>query len=208
MDELSANPSLKEINGLKKRLTWGDIPNIYNLLATSVSEMDGLLSYGFDNPYKQLLDKSNLNTEFLGEYRDDNGALQLKTKPQLILHHIYEHDNYELHCHLVMGGERVFESIINNPKCPFKQWRPESMKVLMRLKALIPFISFALQKGDEADLALLKFSHFRIKQLVENLRDSFDIIEVQGYNIAQFCQEISSRRTSNDMADFTQLFLE
>ena len=208
MGELSNNPTLKEINALKKRLSWGEVPNIYNLFATSVSDMDGVLIHGFDNPYKQLLDKSNLNLTLLGQYQDDNGDMQLSNKPKLILHHVYEQDNYELHCHLVMNEERVFETQRNNPECPFILWRPESMKTLFKLKAIIPFISFAIQKGDEADLALLKFSHFRIQQLIEHLRDSFDIIKVQGYNIAEFCQEISSRRPSHEMANFTQLFLE
>ena len=208
MGELSKSPTLKEINALKKKLSWGEVPNIYNLFATSISDMDGVLMHGFDNPYKQLLDKSNLNIELLGQFRNEHGELQLKTKPQLILHHSYDQDNYELHCHLVMNEERVFETQRNNPDCPFILWRPESMKTLFKLKAIIPFISYAIQKGDEADLALLKFSHIRSQQLIDHLRDFFDIVKVQGYTIEEFCQEIASRRSLNDMANFTQLFLE
>ena len=59
MSELSDNPNLKEINAYKKKLNWGDVPAIYHLAATSISDVDGILTHGFDSAFKQLLDRSN-----------------------------------------------------------------------------------------------------------------------------------------------------
>ena len=61
MSKLSDNPSLKEIDAYKKKLNWGDVPTIYQLATNSIREMDGLLTHGFNNAFKQLLDQRNWN---------------------------------------------------------------------------------------------------------------------------------------------------
>lgn len=199
MNELPEAPDLKDINAFKKKLTWGDVPTIYQLASASVSEMDAILTHGFDNPYKRLLNKSTWNMELLQPYRDENGKIQVKNKPQLILEHVFDQDNYELHCNLVINDHIVQNAMLGQADCPFTSWQPDSMRILFRLNAFIPFITYTFQKGDQADKALVKFSHFRIEELISILMDSFHIIEVKGYTIAKFCQEISQRLNSEDI---------
>ena len=62
MSELSDNPSLKEINAYKKKINWGDIPTIYHLATSSISDLDGILTHGFNSAFKQLLDQQNWNS--------------------------------------------------------------------------------------------------------------------------------------------------
>ncbi|SEL04691.1 hypothetical protein SAMN05216262_10550 [Colwellia chukchiensis] len=184
MSELAVNPSLKEINAYKKKLNWGEIPSIYQLAMSAISDMDSLMTHGFDSPYKQLLDKNNWNKAYY-----DNHA-EPSLKPKIMLYHDYSEQDYELHCYPIINNEPVSQVQVNNPQCPFIQWLPKTMQMLFRLNSLIPFIVYTFQKGDKADYALLRFTHQRVEELINLLTQSFDIVEIKGYSIAEFCQEI------------------
>ena len=41
--QLPSNPTLKEINWYKKQINWGELPPFYHLVASSVSEAEGIL---------------------------------------------------------------------------------------------------------------------------------------------------------------------
>jgi hypothetical protein len=193
MSSLTKNPNLKEINALKKKLNWGDVPTIYHLVASSLSELDGILSHGFDSSYKTILDRNTWNLSALNGYRDSDGKIQVKNKPKLMLRHNYNEIGYELLCYPVIDGERINHALIRDHKSPFQTWLPESMRMLFRINNLVAFSIFTYQSGDEADLAIVKYAYYRVEQLIKILSESFELVEVEGYSIAKFYQEIDRR---------------
>lgn len=196
MTHLAKTPNLKEINALKKKLNWGDVPAIYHLVASSLSELDGILSHGFDNAYKTILDRNTWNLLALNGYKDSNGNIQVKIKPKLILRHDYTDMGYELLCYPIVNGERINHPLVQEHTSPFQTWLPDSMRMLFRINSLVAFSIFTYQKGDEADLALIKYAYYRVEKLIEILSESFDLVDVEGYSIAKFYQEID-RKSGN-----------
>jgi hypothetical protein len=195
MSELSDNPNLKEINAYKKKLNWGDVPAIYHLAATSISDVDGILTHGFDSAFKQLLDRSNWNPDITSSKQNIVDTLTLASKPKISLFHNITEQNYELHCYPIINQERVLDTQINNPACPFIKWSPETMQMLFRLNSLVPFIVYTFQKGDKADYALVRYAHSCVDELISLLEQSFDIIDIKGYSIAEFCKEIHQKHS-------------
>jgi len=193
MNSLAKNSNLKEINALKKKLNWGDVPAIYHLVASSLSELDGILSHGFDSAYKTILDRNTWNLPALYGHRDIDGNIEVKIKPKLILQHDYNDMGYELLCFPVIDGERINHPLISEHNSPFQLWLPESMRMLFRINSLVAFSIYTYQSGDEADLALIKYAYYRVEKLIKILSESFELVEVEGYNIAQFYQEIDRR---------------
>lgn len=187
------NPDLRQINAYKKKLTWGEVPLVYSLASGAVSELDGLISHGFDSAYRQILDKSTWNLSLLKGHQDNNGEIHVLLKPRIQLKHVYTNQCYELHCFPMIDDEPVHQNLSNHPGCPFKIWAPESLQMLFRVNHLISFITYSFQKGDEADMALIRFSHLTIIKLIDHLAESFEIVDVIGYNIAEFCKEIKER---------------
>jgi len=200
MSSLDKKPTLKAVNAHKKQLTWGDVPAIYHLVSSSLSELDGILSHGFDSAFKQVLDRNNWNLSLLQGYKDNQGSIQVKTKPQIILRHEFNDMGYELHCYPTINGEKVLTRLVNDKQCPFQHWAPEHMRMLFRINSLVAFSIFTFQSGDEADLALIKYAYFRVNELINILSESFDILAVEDYNIAEFYQEID-RRNGNVLSN-------
>jgi len=193
MNDLTKKLSLKEINLLKKKIAWGDVSAIYYLFSSSISELDGILSDGFDSPYKTILDRNTWNLQALKGYRDSDGNIHVKTRPQIILTHHYNELGYELLCNPIVDGERINHALIREYNSPFQAWLPESMSRLFRISNLVAFSIFTYQNGDDADLALIEYAYLLVEKLIEILSESFDIVEVEGYNIAEFYQEIERR---------------
>ena len=193
MTSSSDKPSLKEINALKKKLNWGEIPAIYHLVSSSLSELNGILSHGFESSYKTILDRNTWNLNALNGYKNSDGNIEVKTKPKLILHHEYNDMGYELLCYPVVDGERVNHPLIHQSSSPFQLWLPESMRMLFRINSLVAFAIFTYQNGDEADVMLIRYAHQLVEKLIGILSESFELVEVEGYNIAQFYQEIDKR---------------
>ncbi len=201
MNELPSNPTLKDINAFKKKLNWGDIPAIFHLAQGSISELDGILTHGFDNAYKRVLNRNHWNLELLGGFQDEKGDIQVKHKPKITLKHVYDEQNYELHCFPIVQGERLHSSLLRDPSCPFENWIAESMRMLFRINSIISFILFSFKNGDAADMALIKYAHLRVMKLIDVLNESFEIVDIIGYNIAEFYQEINRRSNTSDMSD-------
>jgi hypothetical protein len=201
MNERPTEINLKEINADKKKITWGDVPAIFHMTYGSVSNLDGILSYGFDNAFKRVLNKNNWNLELLNGYTDKNGNIQVAKKPKISLQHVYDEESYEIHCFPIIQGEKIHQSLLKHPRCSFNSWLPESMRILFRINSLVSFIFFSFKRGDAADIALIKYAHIRVTKLIGILNESFDIIEISGYSIAEFCQEIDRRKNLNDTTD-------
>lgn len=186
--------SLKEINAYKKKLSWGDVPAIYHMVSTSIGDLDGIFTHGFDSAYKQILNKSFWNLDLLGGYQDKEGNIQVKEKATVVLKHHYGDMGYELHCYPVINGEVINRTIENDGRCPFHHWYPESMQMLFRINSFVAYCIFSYQSGDEADMQLIKYAYKRVDYLINLLKESFDVKEVKGYNIAEFYQEIHNRK--------------
>lgn len=186
--------SLKEINAYKKKLNWGETPAIYHMASTSISELDGILTHGFESAYKTILNPNSWNLDYLGAYKDEEGNTQVRNKPKVILRHYYDEQNYELHCYPVIRGEMVTTRYHDIESCPFHNWTPETLKRLFRISSLVSFIIYTFQSGDRADLALIHYSHKKVQELIHILDASFDIVKIKGYNIAEFCNEIYQRQ--------------
>jgi hypothetical protein len=190
MNDLTKKLSLKEINLLKKKITWGEVSAIYYLFSSSISELDGILSDGFDSSYKTILDRNTWNLQILKGYRDSEGNVHVKIKPKIILTHHYNELGYELLCNPIIEGVRVNHSLIREYTSPFQTWLPESMSRLFRISNLVAFSIYTYQNGDDADLALIEYAYLLVEKLIKILSESFEIVEVEGYNIAEFYQEI------------------
>jgi hypothetical protein len=190
MSPLSQNANLKEINAYKKKINWGDVSTIYHMLSTSIGDLDGILTHGFDSAYKQILNKNSWNLALLGASKSSDGSIEVKNKPQIVLRHEFNDMGYELHCYPAIEGQVVSQSMINKGNCPFNNWLPEKMQMLFRINSLVAFAIYSFQNGDEADIALLKYAHYKVDELITTLSESFQIIGVKGYNIAEFYQEI------------------
>jgi hypothetical protein len=194
------SPALKEINALKKRLNWGEVSSIYQMVSSSTGDLDGILTSGFDSAYKRILDRETWNLTLLGGYKDAQQHIQVKIKPQISLRHAYTEMGYELHAFPVINGEKVSHALIQEPNSPFITWMPETTRMLFRINSFIAFAIFTYQRGDEADLLLVKYAYYRVNELIKILQESFDVIEVKGFNIAEFYQEIA-RRNGNILSD-------
>ena len=194
MSNLPEKPSLKEITALKKKITWGDVPAIYHMVSSSVGDIEGILTHGFDSAYKRLLNKNTWNLDLLSGHKDHLGNIEVKHKAQIMLRHSYNEMGYELHCYPIINGEKITRTIKNDPRCPFHHWYPESMQMLFRINSLIAFSIYSYQNGDEADMALIKHAFICVENLIAILKESFDVIDIKGYNIAEFYQEIDNRQ--------------
>lgn len=190
MTESPQTPNLKEINALKKKLNWGDMPAIYHMVATSAGDLDAILTHGFDSGYKDILNKESWNLAKLGGLKDAQGNITVKYKPKIALRHIYNEMGYELLCYPMVNGEKLNENLIDSPYCPFKKWTPETMRRMFRVNALPNYVMFITSSGDEADMMLIKHIFNRVEELIDILRESFDVQEVRGYNIAEFFREV------------------
>jgi hypothetical protein len=201
MNELPNDPTLKDINAYKKKLNWGEVPAIYHMATSTIGELDGILTHGFDSAYKRMFNKNQWNLSFLQAYKDKDGNTQVTHKPKIALRHIFNEQNYELHCYPIVQGERINRGLLKHPMCPFENWQPESMRMLFRVSSFIPFIIYSFQGGDEADMALIKYAHLRIEELIDILRESFDVIDIIGYSVADFCLEISRRKHTHEVSE-------
>jgi hypothetical protein len=193
MEELPNVPSLKEINAYKSNVTWGDIPALYHMVSTSIGEVDTILTHGFQSPFKDVLNPKHWNLPALEGHIDKAGKTHIKIKPQIILHHKYTDMGYELHCYPIIDGVPLTTALVNNRRSPFKNWHPEFMQRLFRVSSFVNFCTQAYQNGDEADFALIKYAFLSVQKHIETLNDSFDVVDVKGYNIAQFYQQINLR---------------
>jgi len=197
MSELSDEPTLKEINALKRQLNWGEIPAIYQMASIAVGDIDGILSHGFDSAYKQLLNKERWNLSLLGGRKDQNGQITVDEKPQIMLKHVFNETHFELHCFPVIHDGYVNSIVKNNPQCPFIEWIPERMQILFRLSNFLNFIVYAIQKGDHADIALIKFAYLKVQSLIVYLQQYFTVVEVKGRSIAHIYAELEKRYATN-----------
>jgi hypothetical protein len=163
------------------------------MVSTSVGEVDAILTHGFQSAFKDILEPKHWNLSVVDGHVDKAGKIHVNKKPQIVLHHKYTEMGYELHCYPVIRGVQIMTALVNNPRSPFKVWHPEFMQRLFRISNFVNFCVHAYQNGDDADFALIKYAYISVKKHTDTLSESFDVVDVKGYNIAQFYQQITLR---------------
>ncbi|WP_372763125.1 hypothetical protein, partial [Pseudoalteromonas sp.] len=144
--QLPSNPTLKEINWFKKQINWGELPPFYHLVASSVSEAEGILEHGFDNAVKQLINKRNWNLDLLDGYEDALGEIHCKSKPRIALHQVFTDRGFELWAFPYAKDVMVDQYIKNNRFMEFNVWDPLAMKNVIRINQLHKFIGFYFEQ--------------------------------------------------------------
>lgn len=203
---LPSNPTLKEINWYKKQINWGELPPFYHLVASSVSESEGVLEHGFDNAVKQLIDRRNWNLDILDGFEDDLGEIHTKHKPRIALHQVFTDRGFELWALPYAKDIIVDQYIKDNRFMEFRVWDPHSMKVLFRLNQLHKFIGSYFERGDKADKALILHSHKVVHKIITFLQRELNVIKIDGVSIKelyQLCEKDS--RASSDEIDIAKI---
>ncbi|UAA40340.1 hypothetical protein KIH87_08410 [Paraneptunicella aestuarii] len=187
---MNSPESLKEINILKKRLSWGELPPFYHMIANSVAELEGIHTHGFEHPLKRLINRQNWNLDRLKGKMDLNGEIQVERKPKLTLYRKFHDGNYEIHCAPTSQGGPVFVYAKGDPFIDFRVWDPATMGCILRLPKFADFIVHAYRKGDEADRILIKYTSDIIDNLLTTLASEVDIEEYKGQSIKDVLSEI------------------
>lgn len=182
--------TLKSINQEKKNLTWGEIPPFFHLVSSAIAEMEGMNIHGFDNPYKQIIKRSNWNLRRLGGEKKLSGDIVVERKPELMIHRRFVGNNYEIHCMPQIDDEPVVTFTKNNPKIDFDVWDPSTMQCLIKLPDFIEFIRYAFTRGDDVDKKLVKYASLTIDNILKDLATEIEIVGLKGYSIKNIIERI------------------
>ncbi|MBU2881252.1 hypothetical protein KO525_03050 [Psychrosphaera sp. B3R10] len=184
---LADDCTIKEVNAFKKQSNWGEMPAFFSLVSNSIAEVEGYMSYGFDNAYKTIIDRKNWNYDKLGRLPNVNPhSLELHaplTKPKLCILHVFSEIGYELLAFPYVNGKVVDEYISGDPNMDFHVWNPTTMKYLVRINQLHKFIAFTIKNGDDADMALIIHAHIVVTRIIEKLHRDFEIVGEKGTDI-------------------------
>lgn len=190
--DIPDDATIKDINAFKKRINWGEIPAFFQMVASSVAEAEGFINYGFDNAFKRIVDRKNWNYQLLGvdESVDLNKVnlieqIEPLTKPRICLYHVFNTNGYELLAFPYVGSTVIDEYRRDDPKMEFTMWDPSQMKVLVRISQLHKFIAFNINKGDDADMALIVHANQVVDKMIEMLKEQVNVHQIKGMTIRQ-----------------------
>ncbi|MDQ9091512.1 hypothetical protein RC083_07905 [Pseudoalteromonas haloplanktis] len=206
--QLPSNPTLKEINWYKKQINWGELPPFYHLVASSVSESEGILEHGFDNAVKRIIDKRNWNLDLLDGHEDTFGEIYCVNKPRIALHQVFTDRGFELWALPYAKDATIDTYVKDNRFMEFKEWDPVSMKSLIRINQLHKFIGFYFERGDKADKALILHAHKVVHKIISFLQRELNVVKLDGVTIKelyQLCERDS--RACSDEIDIAKLML-
>lgn len=206
--QLPANPTLKEINWYKKQINWGELPPFYHMVASSVSESEGVLHHGFDNAVKRIIDKRNWNLALLGGHEDDHGQIQCEEKPRIGLHQSFTDRGFELWAFAYAKDVQIDTYAKDNKFLEFQVWDPHTMKNILRINQLHKFIAFYFERGDVADKALILHAHKVVHKIIAFLSREMNVVKIDGVSIKDFyqlCEKDS--RACGDEVDLARLML-
>ncbi|MEH6395787.1 hypothetical protein [Pseudoalteromonas sp.] len=206
--QLPSNPTLKEINWYKKQINWGELPPFYHLVASSVSESEGILEHGFDNAVKKIIDKRNWNLDILEGHEDAAGEIHCENKPRIALHQVFTDRGFELWALPYAKDVTIDKYVKDNRFMEFNEWDPVSMKSLIRINQLHKFIGFYFERGDKADKALILHAHKVVHKIISFLQRELNVVKLDGVTIKelyQLCERDS--RACSDEIDIAKLML-
>lgn len=189
-DAMTEELNLKEINGLKKKLSWGEIPPFFHMISTSLADLEGIHTHGFDHALKTLINRENWNLDRLNGKMDSSGEIIVNRKPQLALYRRFNNNDYEIQCAPISQGGPVFVYTKGDPFIDFRVWEPASMGNILRIPQFEEFIVHAYKKGDEADRLLIRYASDIIENLLAKLSQEIEIIEEYGQSIKDIIAEI------------------
>lgn len=210
VEDLPEHPTIKDINAYKKKINWGEIPSFFHLIANSVAETEGFITYGFDNAYKRLINRKNWNFDNLGiddsiklETIDHIEHVEPQRKPRICLYHVFNTNGYELLALPYVKDTVIDEYRKDDPHMDFCTWDPSTMKTLVRISQLHKFIAFNIKSGDEADMALIVHAHNVVNKVIEMLKENVDVCKIKGMTI----QEAFSIQHANPEQDPSQVIV-
>ena len=189
---------LGEINQLKKKITFGNIPNNYHALSTSISTAEGMSKYGFDNRLDTLLNKENWNLDYLGGHKTAVGEILCEKRPRISLYKLFTPEGFEVHCIPWIRNEEFDFELYGRPEMDFKHWNPTTMKVVFKIIHLHTFIYQYFDHGDEADLELIKYAHGVVENFVDKTSQLFNTQKVHGISVRSFFDYVDKKRQSGE----------
>jgi len=171
------------------------------MVASSVSESEGILDHGFDNAVKRLIDPRNWNLDLLDGYETDMGEIVCEQKPRIALHQSFTDRGFELWAYPYAKDVTVDQYIKDNRFMEFKVWDPHTMKNLIRFNQLHKFIAFYFERGDKADKALILHAHKVVHKIITFLQRELNVVKLDGVTIKDFYQlcEKDSRACSDEI---------
>ncbi|WJG10086.1 hypothetical protein [Aliiglaciecola sp. LCG003] len=182
----NADIKLREINRLKQKITFGNVPPFYHAVSTSLGLTEGMFRYGFENSLDLVIDQNNWNPVALGGKEEAFGAVKLEQTPRLSIYKVFTHRGFEIHCIPWLKNREIDRDMLNHPDMEFKRWIPASMKVLFRVAQLHTFIQSYFDVGDEADLELIKYAHNISEDFIDDLSKKLNVQKVHGISIKGF----------------------
>jgi YD repeat-containing protein len=184
--KLPENPTLKDINWYKKQINWGELPPFYHMVAQSLGESEGFLTHGFDNAIKRIIDKRNWNLQLLKGYIDNANVIHCENKPRLAIYQVFTDRGFELHALPYAKDSEIDQYVKGNRLMEFNLWDPMTMRMVLRINQLHKFISFYFEHGDEADFALILYSHKLVNAVIEFLQKHVQVTKIDGVSIRQY----------------------
>ncbi|MDF2177558.1 hypothetical protein P2G88_04760 [Aliiglaciecola sp. CAU 1673] len=177
--------ALKDIIRIKKELNWGELPPFFHMVSSTLGELDGLFSHGFDNAFRRIIDRRNWELERLQGEELPDGTINVKHHPRLALYRRVSTMGYEVRCFPLALDKEVDQYVKDHPLMEFKVWDPNGMRILLRVPKLVEFVHYAYTQGDKADRALVKFAHYVIERVVLELSTHVLIVKDDGQRISE-----------------------
>lgn len=205
--QLPENPTIKDINAYKKKINWGEIPSFFHIISNAVAEVEGFITYGFDNAYKRITNRRNWNYDLLGvdpsidlSKVDHIEQLTPLKKPRVCLYHVFNTNGYELLALPFVKDTVIDEYRKDDPNMEFTCWDPSEMKTLVRITQLHKFIAFNIKSGDDADMALIIHAHHVVNKVIDMLEQEVDVSRIKGMTIkdAYSLQNANPEQNTNE----------
>ncbi|AWL12899.1 hypothetical protein HMF8227_02447 [Saliniradius amylolyticus] len=190
--------TLRDVNNYKKQLTFGDISPFYHAVSTSLGAAEGMLNYGFGESLKPLLNQRNWNPDMLGGKEDALGDMQFTRKPRISIYKLFTRNGFEIHCIPWVEQREFDQDMAYHPQMDFKVWNVDTMKAVLKIARLHEFIEQYFERGDEADLELIKLAHNITEDFVDQLAPQFDTQKVHGVSVKGFFDFVAKRRETGE----------
>ncbi|GAA5216000.1 hypothetical protein ACFSJ3_10155 [Corallincola platygyrae] len=191
--------TLKQITQLKHKSTWGDIPPLFQKIASAANEIDGLYKQGFDHALRHILNKRNWNMHRL---RDP--YTHQERKPKLAVYQLFTDWGFEVHCFPYLEGKEVDEYHRLNHKMDFSLWDPGTMRRLVHIRNLKEFIEYTDKSEEPADKALLIYTNNAVNKLMRYLQEKVEVTKIDGISIPKYVKLVIQQQGDYVIEDLPQ----
>lgn len=198
IDKHNLELRLREINRLKKKINFGNVPPFYHAVSTSLGLAEGMYRYGFENSLDLLLDKKNWNPKTLKSTEDMMSNVIFEQSPRLSVYKVFRKQGFEIHCVPWLKNRQVDMEYINHPDMEFKHWIPGAMKVIFRISQLHVFIQSYFNVGDDADLELIRYAHNISEDFINDLHTKLNIVKVHGISVKGFFDFVEKKHKAGE----------